>query len=249
MTITLRSELAIRRTVLAIGATGAVLFALLFATSWLFPTVLETWARKAIAHKVQQRVETHLEGLHDSAIGKVAARMIEKNNQQKRQARQQMAKELPSASAVAIEAVIGRMLNPACSCRNPINQPGKMAELVKRAKQSENADLQAAIGKLDETNATLTGLIESKYRDVAQSLLGEVRIFSAANGTVFLLLMLTARLWKRSALQLLAPAAVLLGAAALTATVYLVDQNWLQTILMNDYVGLAYFPYLAACRT
>lgn len=72
---------------------------------------------------------------------------------------------------------------------------------------------EAAIGQLDEINAQLNRLIEFTYRDVALSLLSEIRIFSFANGTVFLHLALTALCWRRSALQLLAPAAVLLGAA------------------------------------
>lgn len=233
-----------RRAVLMVGVAGALLCSVLFAVSWLYPTVLETWARKAIASEVQQRVETHLDGLSDSALGRVAGKMIEKNNREKAAAQEQMAKVLPSQMSVLIEAVAQAMRNPDCPCRGKMQGHGNMAEIVKRAKQSENEYLTGAIGKLDVTNAKLTGLIESKYRDVAQSLLGEMRIFSAANGIVFLLLASTALLWKRSALQLLAPAMVLVGAAALTATVYLVNQNWLQTILLNDYVGLWYFPYL-----
>jgi hypothetical protein len=71
-----------------------------------------------------------------------------------------------------------------------------------------------------------------------------VKIFSAANGTVFLLLALTALRWKRPALQLLAPAVVMAGAAAFSSAVYLLNQDWLHTILFGDYVGFFYIPYL-----
>ena len=42
------------------------------------------------------------------------------------------------------------------------------------------------------------------------------------------------------------PAVVLLGAAAVTGALYLFNQNWLHTIVYNDYVGMAYLVYLAA---
>ena len=56
----------IRRSLLGIGLTGVVLFGWLLVFSWLSPTVLEQWARKAIANEVQQRVETHLDSLSNS---------------------------------------------------------------------------------------------------------------------------------------------------------------------------------------
>lgn len=49
---------------------------------------------------------------------------------------------------------------------------------------------------------------------------------------------------RRASLQLLAPTVVLLGAAALVACCYLFSQNWLQTILLSDYVGWTYAPWL-----
>ena len=242
--MTIKPDAPIRRAVFTIGAMGAMLFTLLFASTWLFPTVLESWAREAIAHEVQQGVDTHLDGLHNSAIGKMAGRMIDKNNREKTAARDQIANEMPSPTGVLIEAVVEAMRNPDCPCRNKMAPPSRMADLIKPARKSENDTLNAAIGKLDQTNGKLKELIESKYRDAAQSLLNEIRIFSGANSFVCLLLALTAVAWKRSAGQLLAPTVVLVGAAALTATMYLLKQNWLQTILFSDYVGLWYFPYL-----
>jgi hypothetical protein len=103
---------------------------------------------------------------------------------------------------------------------------------------------RSTVARLDELNLKLTALIESKYRDVAQSLHREARIFSGANAALFLLLTSIAFLWKCRAVQLLAPTVVLVGAAALTGTIYLVNQDWLSTILLNDYVGLLYLPYL-----
>lgn len=235
-----KHDMAVRRVVLMLGVAGALMCGVLFAVSWFYPTVLETWARKAIAEEVQQRVETHLDGLNNSAIGRAAGGLIDKNNREKAAAREQMAKVLPSRISIVIVA----MLDPECRCRGGLQRPGKLAEVLKTAKQFENASLAGRIARLDEANDKLTALIASKYRDVAQSLLREVRIFSGANGIVFLLLAIIALIWKRSAMQLIAPAIVLVGAASITAMIYLFNQNWLQTILLNNYVGLCYLPYL-----
>lgn len=81
-----------------------------------------------------------------------------------------------------------------------LERPGRLADLVKRAKQSENKILTEKMSELDKVNAKLTGLIRSKYRDVAQSLLGEIRVFSGANSVVFLLLAIIALVWERSAM-------------------------------------------------
>jgi hypothetical protein len=43
---------------------------------------------------------------------------------------------------------------------------------------------------------------------------------------------------------LLAPAAVMVGAAVITSAIYLLKQDWLHTLLFADYVGLYYVPYL-----
>jgi hypothetical protein len=231
---------ALRRVIAAIGVAGSLLCASLFAVSWLHPAALESWARQAIAQQVQARVERQLEGLSNASIGRFAGGVIDRNSREKAVAQAQIASKLPSSVAL----VIGAIADPVCGCRDGAVSPERLAAFVDKVKRSENAQLRASIGKLDRANARLTALIASKYRDVADALLSEVRIFSGANGALFLLLALIATFWKRSALQLLAPAIVLTGAAAITGSLYLFQQNWLHTILLSEYVGLAYFPYL-----
>lgn len=79
--------------------------------------------------------------------------------------------------------------------------------------------MSAQRGKTTRGDATPAGemerlksMAESKSVEVSESLLREVRIFSGANATVFLLLALIATWWSRPGMQLLAPATVL-GAA------------------------------------
>lgn len=221
-----KHDALLRRALLLIGLAGTALFAFLLALSYLNPIVLEKLARNAIAEEVQLRVSTRLDALSDRTLVRAAEQLLAKN-------RQEIAAKAVRAEqlSAAIGAVIDRMGDSACPCRRAV------AEIIRDLPQSE-------IRQLDKVNARLTAMIESKYRDVAGALLQEVRVFSAANGAVFFLLGLIAWCWKRPALQLLAPAFVLVAAVGLTGSIYIFNQDWLQTILLGDYVGVWYVPYL-----
>lgn len=220
-----RAEL--REWILFLGLVGAAWFALLLTVSYLQPILLETWARKAIADEVEQSVGEQLGRLDNSSLTRAAERLAGRNADAIAGAGEELARELQARVAAATE----KMLDPSCPCRIRT--------------QGENRD--AIAGKasaLRQVNIRLSELINSKYLEVSQSLLREVRIFSSANAAVFLMLALTAWTWKGRAAGLVAPSFVLLGAATLVGGTYLFSQNWLQTILLGDYVGLWYFPYL-----
>ncbi|PWF41894.1 hypothetical protein C7C56_023830 [Massilia glaciei] len=191
------------------------------------PVTIEKWARASIAIEVQNRVAERLHVIDDSRLLRSAERILARNNKEIAEAKAALSAQLPSRIALIMEY----MLHPDCPCRQ-------------RATEMEHDIQKNRIESLQKNNAQVTRLIESKYRDVAQSLLKEVKIFSAANGIVLLLLTATAFWWKRPALQLLAPAVVMGGAAALTFAIYLFNQDWLQTILFGDYIGFYYIPYL-----
>jgi len=53
---------------------------------------------------------------------------------------------------------------------------------------------------------------------------------------------MTTRILRAAAAALLL---LTLGATAVVACGYLFSQNWLQTVLLNDYVGWTYVPWLA----
>lgn len=217
----------IRRAILLTSMAGATACFLLLMLAFARPLLIEKWARAAIAMEVEQRVGDVLHASENSRLLKSAERILAHNNKEIAEAKAALARELPSRIALVIDA----MFHPDCPCRQ-------------RALESERSAQTSRIAVLLKDNARITALIESKYLDVAQSLLREVRIVSAANGLIFLLLSMTALRWKRPALQLLAPAVVLVGAVVLTAMTYLLNQNWLHTILFGDYVGLYYVAYL-----
>ncbi len=82
--------------------------------------------------------------------------------------------------------------------------------------------------------------IESAYGEVSRHLLRELRIFAGVNALAFGLLALITLNRRASTLQLLLPSVAVIGAAALTASVYLFNQDWLHTIVFGQYVGWAY---------
>ena len=110
------------------------------------------------------------------------------------------------------------------------------------------ARLAAKNGKAIVKEAAHPGALharmETAYAEVTRGLIREVRIFSSANALVFLALGAIATFWAGAGRQLLVPATILLGAALLVGCTYVFNQDWLQTVLLADYVGLWYFSYL-----
>lgn len=222
-----KNDELVRRLIFWAGVAGTSAFFMLLALASLRPVTIEKWARAAIAIEVQDRVVERLHAVDDTTLVKSAERILARNNKEIAEAKSALTRQLPSRIAL----IMDHMLHPDCPCRL-------------RAIGIEQDFQKGRIESLEKNNAIVTRLIESKYRDVAQALLREVKIFSAANGIVFLLLTVTAWWWAGPSLQLLAPAIVMGGAAVLTSAVYLLSQNWPQTILFGDYVGLYYIPYL-----
>ncbi len=123
------------------------------------------------------------------------------------------------------------MQDPDCPCR-------------RRLRELQCSGWDRQIERMGELNDRLRQLVHAKYAEVSATLLSELRIFAGCNAVVFALLGLVALRRRRATLQLLAPTAVLLGAAAMVACVYLFSQNWLQTIPLRDFVGWTYVPWL-----
>jgi hypothetical protein len=128
--------------------------------------------------------------------------------------------------------VVADMLNASCECRKSI-------------KTTITSGFTEHLGRLTDINTRLTELIRTKYVEVAASLMREFRVFTGANALVFVLLGTTAFIRRKAGIQLVLPAVVLVGAAAIVAGFYLFEQDWFHTIVFNDYVGFGYFAYLS----
>lgn len=209
-----------RTLILAASALGFALCAGLLLLSFVAPLQVERWARAAIEHDVQRKVDARWQSLQKPALLRSAEQRARQHTDEIAQARREL-----------VALAVREMLDPDCPCRRAM-------------RAAERAGLGERIEQLGELKEKLHRFAQAKYAEVAAALLRELRIFSACNAAVFALLGSVAFVRRRATLQLLAPTVVLLGAAAVVACGYLFSQNWLQTILLSDYVGWTYAPWL-----
>lgn len=217
-----------RRTLLVISLLGTVLFGGSFALSFVNPLLIERAAREIVRIEVEHRIGEKIDRLSDSHIVKLAQRALQRTDDDISRTQEAIRKDLPSKVA----NVVADMLNADCECRK---------RLVDYAQRSEAQQLSS----LTQVRAKLVDLIESAYASVARSLMRELRIFTASNAAAFALLGVVTFVRRKATLQLALPAVVLVGAVAVTGTLYLFNQNWLHTIVFGQYVGLTYSVYLA----
>ena len=214
----------LRVLLLTISAVGTAVFASLFVLSFVRPILVESLAKELVRREVEARVRERFSSLSGSRLAQMAQRAIARNDRRMAE----LAEELPKKVA----AVVAEMQSPDCECR-------------KALAGARNTILKLELLSRSGFNEHLVGLIRSKYAQVTQALLREFRIFTGANALVFLLLGITTYTRRRAGLQLLLPAAVLLGAAFVVGGLYLFGQDWVHTVVFGDYVGLGYFAYLA----
>lgn len=221
-----------RRAILIISALGLAWFGAGLIISFANPLHIERAAREIVRLEVEHRVGHKIDSLSDSRIADLALRKLQKTEAEIEQTREALRQELPRKVA----NVVADMLNADCECRR------RLVEHMQRAEDQR-------LGSLVRIRERLTGLIESAYASVTTNLMREFRIFCGANALAFAVLGLVTLLRSRAALQLALPALVLIGAVAITGSLYLFSQDWLHTIVFSEYVGFAYLLYLAAVAT
>jgi hypothetical protein len=217
-----------RRFVLILGFIGAGIFAGAFFLSFARPMLVENLLRELLRVEVQHRVQESLDGLSDTGITRLAKAALHATDAEIEAARASSRERVNAEVA----GVIAAMSDPDCDCRHRLS-----AYLA----QAENSRASQLLG----VRSRLSALIESAYASVSASLLREFRIFTGANAIAFGLLAIVALVRRRARLQLLLPALVIVGAVAITAGLYLFNQDWLHTIVFADYLGWGYAAWLA----
>lgn len=217
-----------RRVLLLVALVGVALFGGTLLLSWLDPLMIEKAAREVVRIEVEKRVGEKIDALSNSKVAALAAKALGRTDVELARKRRELQQGLPAKVAQAT----ADLLRVDCECRR---------RLVERATQSAESELAS----LEKVQAKLLGMIETAYASTTRDLMRELRIVCACNAAMFVLLGMLA--WRRqgATLQLLLPAAVLLGAVGLTGTLYLVEQDWLHTLIFGDYVGWGYLGYLA----
>lgn len=210
-----------------LGFGGALLFGLAFLLSWLAPTQLESALRQVVASELRSRADAGIERMQNTGIGRMAERMLASQSERIAQLKSELASGLPQR----IDTVINEMLRPDCECREGLSISATRGSLLE-------------IANLERAGEQLKGFLQSQYRDLADKLHREFRIFTGANALVLLAVGLTASLRRRAGPHLLPSALLILGATFIVAGFYLFGQDWLHTILFNDYVGYSYVAWI-----
>ncbi|SDD41567.1 hypothetical protein [Aquimonas voraii] len=210
-----------------LGFGAALLFGLAFLVSWLAPIQLESALRQVVASELRARADAGIERMRDTGLGRVAERMLASQSERIAQLKADIASGLPQR----IDAVINDMLRPDCDCRQ-------------RLRISSTRGARLEIANLEHASERLKGFLQSQYRDLADTLHREFRIFTGANALVLLAVGLTAALRRRAGPLLLPSALLILTATVIVAGFYLFGQDWLRTILFSDYVGFGYVVWI-----
>lgn len=216
-----------RRAILRFSVAGTLLFGIAFVLSWLNPIWVERAYGTVLRMQVERETGERLDALSGSAIAGRAQRLLGRTDADIARTREAIRREVPAKVA----QVVAAMHDADCACR-------------KRLETTIDAGARQHLLSLSQLRTRLAGLIESAYADVRRKLLRELRIFTASNAAAMAMLGVVTLVRRRAGLQLMLPAAVLAGGVVVTAGLYLFAQDWLHTIVFNDYVGLAYAGWL-----
>lgn len=218
-----------RRFIIIVGVGGFVLFASGLVISLVNPLLIERMAREIVRIEIEHRVGEKVDALSNSKIVSFSQKVLSATNRNIEETQAALRDELPQKVA----NVVADMLKVDCECRK------RLAAGFQQLTVNHLASLANVRERLNE-------LIGSSYAAVRSNLLREFRIFCASNAMAFALLGIVAWRKRGATLQLLLPTIVILGAISITASLYIFKQDWLHTIVFNDYVGFGYCAYLAA---
>ena len=142
-----------------------------------------------------------------------------------------VAMEIMRRAPERLSQVIAEMADLDCECR-------------KKVEFGIRGGLEGEVANASVIREKLAVLIRTKYMETARQVVREFRIFTGTNALVFALLVAAVPLKPRAGLHLLPSAALLLTAALVTGYLYLFNQDWLHTLVFNDFVGWGYLAYL-----
>ncbi|MBD5782319.1 hypothetical protein IEN85_22660 [Pelagicoccus sp. NFK12] len=214
-----------------IGLGGIVVFGIFFTFTYAIPDWVETFAADFIERKATEKIDESIDSLQlpqgEGLIGAFARSLQSKNQERIEELREKIRLEVHERMADAIAKI--RDLD--CECRD------KWAEYYKRGFQFEMNLLQSA-------NDKLVDFIHYKYTEIATNLKADIRIFTGSNFVIFLLLLLVSFAKPQAMAHLFLPGSLLTFTTLVCSYFYLFEQNWLLTIVYNDYTGFAYLVYL-----
>jgi len=216
-----------RRFLLLFSFVGVITFGSAFILSFVSPLRIEKAGREILRIEIQREVGEQIDTLSRSKIVALTQRAIGRTDQEI-EATQRGLRNLASEK---VNEVISNMQDANCECRK---------RLVAYLRALEAFHLHS----LMELREKLVTFVESTYASVAAKLMREFRIFTGTNFAAFAILGVITYVRGNEARHVAVPGIVIVGAVIVTSSLYLFRQNWLHTILFNDYLGFGYAGYL-----
>lgn len=215
----------------SIGIVGAAIFSTFFAFTYSVPGWIEQFAAEYIDAEAEKRIDSTIDAIRppesDNALARLAQSIYEKNEAQIEQAKVNLRNKVHEQWATALAVI--RDLD--CACRQ------KYADMFESGFKTDIALLQAA-------NDRIVDFIHSTYMDVATELKRDIRIFTASNAAVFILLLLVSFLKPQAITHLFLPGVLLAVSTLICSYFYIFEKNWLLTIIHSSFLGFAYLAWL-----
>ena len=208
------------------------MFALFFSLTFSVPGWVETFAKSFIESEVAKQVDSRIDSIQPQKGEGSFAKFANAIYAKKQQEIDSMKEALKAKVHERMADALAEIRNLDCECRN------NWAAAFKRGTETNISLLQAA-------NDKIAGFVHSSYMAVVENLKHDVRIFTASNALVFLLLVFVSFLKPQAVAHLFLPGMLLVLSTVLCSYFYIFEQNWLLTIIYNDYLGFMYAGYLA----
>lgn len=214
-----------------VGMVSAIVCAMCLVgliTSFASPGFLEAAAQGFVKQEVRQRVAATVSHTAIASSDARVGRIGEGRAVGEQQARQMLMRQLDDR----MTKLLPQLRDVDCPCRRDTHT---------------SPDWESKDGRTGATSGArerLTELIRMQYVRTAEKLLREFRIFTGINAVVAGLILIAVLVKRRANLHLLPSAGVLILAAMATAWLYLFEQDWLRSIVFNDFVGWGYLCYL-----
>ena len=176
-----------------IGVIGAGIFLTVFAFTYSVPGWVETFATDYIESKAQERIDASIDAIQlpesDSALARLAQSMYEKNEAKVEQLKSDLKNRVHEQWANALSEI----RNLDCECR-------------KAWEDWFESGLNTDIALLQAAKERVSGFVHSTYMDIATELKRDIRIFTASNAAVFVLLLLVSFIKPQAMMHLILPA-------------------------------------------
>jgi hypothetical protein len=215
-----------------IGGAGVLIFGAFLALTFSTPRWVEDFAAGFIAKEVSKQIDQGIDAVKlpapEGVLAHAADALLHRNAAEIERLREALSSRAHEAEAEAI----ARMRDLDCECR---------AKWSRWLAEGRTAQLHL----LEQANAKLADFIQGRYARVVAELKRDLRVFAFGNLAAFVLIVVLAFSKPRASAQLFVPALLLAATTAICSYFYLFEQNWLLTLVYEDYLGFAYLGYLA----